>query len=711
MEPLEPFTCMKVYIEGSHAAVQPHGLRKGSGLVDTLSIDLDSGSSQVVPSQPQTGRSVDALGVMGLCKLQTGYALVVVTAAKQVATLKNEPVYEVAGCQVLTAPGAWSSRGNRQLLILLNDAVNPEGTGRGLHFSYSYDLTLTSQHAAAMEAADPQAFEMQLPVARADPRFFWNRAAAQPLLAANAHRFVVSCILGFVQQLKGLEFQEPRSQRTVKATLTLIARRSTARAGTRQWRRGADTQGNVANYVETEQLLSIDDKDGPLVGAAASYIITRGSIPLLWTQLPNLKYKPTTIIAPAEMNTPVHDSHIQAMVEQYKGVVAVNLVNQHKTEGKLEAAFREQSARFCTSNKPGSKAYRYLAFDFHAECSKQRYHNLSKLWDQVAEEFAAMGFHQWNTQTGKVMKNQNGVMRINCIDCLDRTNVVQGVFARKSLEAVLDTFGLMPASRYGSGPATLPEAYPRVESIFKVLWADHGDMVSTQYAGTGAMKSGFTRTGKRTTGGAIDDGVKAVTRYYLNNYQDGKKQDAIDFLTGSFTPADKLPLGPQPSPMLPMLLSLAAMAVGGYNLGQVLQQGPIAAAASAEAGQGGLLSALLLGGAALSGGSGAAAAAATGGMSSNAGAAFGGAAAGAAAAGSSSLWMQAAASPLVVDLTSASASAAVTLLLRHVALPLLLGLGMLMLVLRFGKHLVNKPQLCPQLAVTVSKDAVKHKQQ
>ncbi len=29
-------------------------------------------------------------------------------------------------------------------------------------------------------------------------------------------------------------------------------------------------------------------------------------------------------------------------------------------------------------------------------------------------------------------------------------------------------------------------------------------------AGTGAMKSGFTRTGKRTWGGVVDDGVKAV---------------------------------------------------------------------------------------------------------------------------------------------------------------------------------------------------------
>jgi hypothetical protein len=49
------------------------------------------------------------------------------------------------------------------------------------------------------------------------------------------------------------------------------------------------------------------------------------------------------------------------------------------------------------------------------------------------------------------------------------------------------------------------------------------------------MKSGFTRTGKRTLGGAIDDGVKAVVRYYLNNFQDGVKQDAIDLFTGENT--------------------------------------------------------------------------------------------------------------------------------------------------------------------------------
>ena len=76
----------------------------------------------------------------------------------------------------------------------------------------------------------------------------------------------------------------------------------------------------------------------------------------------------------------------------------------------------------------------------------------------------------------------------------------------------------------------------QLERRFKVLWADHGDALSTQYAGTGALKSGFTRTGKRTFGGMLDDGVKSAVRYYLNNYEDGRKQDAVDLMAGPFQP-------------------------------------------------------------------------------------------------------------------------------------------------------------------------------
>lgn len=61
------------------------------------------------------------------------------------------------------------------------------------------------------------------------------------------------------------------------------------------------------------------------------------------------------------------------------------------------------------------------------------------------------------------------------------------------------------------------------------MWADNGDLLSKQYAGTGALKSDFTRTGKRTTYGLMKDGVNSLQRYYLNNFQDGFRQVILKF--------------------------------------------------------------------------------------------------------------------------------------------------------------------------------------
>lgn len=67
-----------------------------------------------------------------------------------------------------------------------------------------------------------------------------------------------------------------------------------------------------------------------------------------------------------------------------------------------------------------------------------------------------------------------------------------------------------------------------------LAWADHGDTVSHAYAGTGALKSDFTRTGKRSREGMLQDGVNSVMRYVKNNFFDGDRQDAFDILTGAW---------------------------------------------------------------------------------------------------------------------------------------------------------------------------------
>mgnify|MGYP001558715408 CR=1 FL=1 len=78
----------------------------------------------------------------------------------------------------------------------------------------------------------------------------------------------------------------------------LISRRNRFRAGTRYFSRGVDRDGNVSNFNETEQVLLLDppageSQAGPVRGDIKfSYVQTRGSVPVYWAEINNLRYKP-----------------------------------------------------------------------------------------------------------------------------------------------------------------------------------------------------------------------------------------------------------------------------------------------------------------------------------------------------------------------------------------------------------------------------------
>lgn len=75
-------------------------------------------------------------------------------------------------------------------------------------------------------------------------------------------------------------------------------------------------------------------------------------------------------------------------------------------------------------------------FDFHAECKGGKQSNLIKLIDQISfqmKQFSYFCLYQQKNKKPVVVNNQSGVIRTNCVDCLDRTNVVQSIIARKIL--------------------------------------------------------------------------------------------------------------------------------------------------------------------------------------------------------------------------------------------------------------------------------------
>jgi len=51
--------------------------------------------------------------------------------------------------------------------------------------------------------------------------------------------------------------------------------------------------------------------------------------------------------------------------------------------------------------------------------------------------------------------------------------------------------------------STFESFFPLLENSFREAWTNNANVISILYTGTPALKTDFTRTGKRTTNGAI----------------------------------------------------------------------------------------------------------------------------------------------------------------------------------------------------------------
>ncbi|PIK62767.1 putative phosphatidylinositide phosphatase SAC1-B-like [Apostichopus japonicus] len=265
---------------------------------------------------------------------------------------------------------------------------------------------------------------------------------------------------------------------------------------------------------------------------------TRGSIPLFWSQRPNLQYKPQPQLSKTQSHLDGFQKHFDSQIVNYGNQVVINLIDHKGAEQKMESTF----AKVITDSK--NNLIRYYPFDFHHECRKMRWDRLSILMERVSgdqEEFGYFMMEDDNTLT----RHQTGMFRTNCMDCLDRTNVVQSMLARRSLQSQFKDFHI-----FAPGESIEDHKKSDFERMFKNTWADNADFCSKQYAGTGALKTDFTRTGKRTVIGALQDGFNSAIRYYKNNFSDGFRQDSIDLLLGNYVVEENEGIT-APSPLRP----------------------------------------------------------------------------------------------------------------------------------------------------------------
>ncbi|XP_043601331.1 phosphatidylinositide phosphatase SAC2 isoform X2 [Bombus pyrosoma] len=348
---------------------------------------------------------------------------------------------------------------------------------------------------------------------RVDDRFFWNKHMLQDIInlkTDKANSWILPVIQGYVQIEKckvevGID-EQPHHE---TFNLAIISRRSRFRAGTRYKRRGVDDEGKCANYVETEQLVWYHDHQ-------VSFVQVRGSVPVYWSQ-PGYKYKPPPRIDRDEAETQIaFEKHFTEELGLYGPICIMNLVEQ---TGKEKVIWEAYSNHVLNYNHPDIT---YTTFDFHEYCRGMHFENVSILVSALATVLSDIGYC-WRDKQGTICM-QKGVFRVNCIDCLDRTNVVQTALGKAVMEMQFSKLGLIPPD------GTLPT---NIRQTFQLLWANNGDIISKQYAGTNALKGDYTRTGERKFTGLMKDGMNSANRYYLNRFKDVYRQATIDMMLGN----------------------------------------------------------------------------------------------------------------------------------------------------------------------------------
>ncbi|TMW57499.1 hypothetical protein Poli38472_003424 [Pythium oligandrum] len=532
--------------------------------------------------------------VYGVYALLSGPYLAVVKDARVIGSGPNsEKIYCILELDLIPVSAAAQrsffkhaskreQKDEREYIRMLKSVI----ASRTFYFSYDYDLTLSAQRRASHALSSNS---QKLPMwQKAEEDFFWNKPVLGKFLDLELNNWIVPVISGFVKVMKKCEING------LRCDVLFFTRRSWRRVGTRFNVRGVDKDGSVANFAETEMLLVKPNR------AICSYVQIRGSIPLYWDQVVTLKYMPRTRYAFSgaesivDWNELAFRAHMDNIIQRYGHVTVVNLIDKVgksrtvKDQAQLGTAYGKYVKKYNQQSHSGepsvtvsyesspkasmsptkgrssslpplpngsnallgpnasstrasgttttSKASQlfdepivYVWFDFHHECRKMQWQNLSKLMTDVNDQFSQYGWFECDSE-GRLISRQKGVFRVNCMDNLDRTNVVMSLFARR---ATLMALGLYTGKAVTN---VLDSPYSTFEVVFKNAWADNADYVSRMYAGTGALKTDFTRTGKRTIAGALQDGVNSVTRYYLNNFSDGIRQDSYDLIVANYVP-------------------------------------------------------------------------------------------------------------------------------------------------------------------------------
>lgn len=524
-----------------------------------LLMRIDHGNRNQATSIGVT-KTVSSFGLIGFVRFLHGYYLILIIKRRKVASIGYHTIYKVEDTKLVYIP-------NKQPADYINEenryvrAFQSIDLTSNFYFSYSYDISHSLQYNLSpvkgtkfFQDRDRSRSERATPIlVKTKPcfRFVWNSHLIDFEILHDDWKIYL--IHGFVAQANICVYSKP-------IYITLIARRSRLYCGTRFLKRGLNLDGDVANEVETEQIVHDASISNFSQGLFTSFVQLRGSLPDRWSQdATKLVPKPTIV---QDFVDPYHEStakHFNDLLKRYgTPIVVLNLIKQ-KEKKPHESVLNDMlnnSIGYLNQFLPQQHIIRLIAFDM-ARCNKSRNENVMQRLGKIGFNIVRVTgiFQSWtsarksnfdNTYTlhlrqrtfnripssskigGYRLQNgqclQNGIVRVNCVDSLDRTNTAQFVLGKVALAFQLQALGVLiePCLEYDTDAVRLLEQ----------LYEDHGDTIALQYGGSQLVHRVKTYRKIAPLTSHSSEIMQALSRYYSNTFSDSEKQNVMNIFLG-----------------------------------------------------------------------------------------------------------------------------------------------------------------------------------
>ena len=542
-------------------------------------LDMLSEGNKVSGGLKEVGRF---FGIVGFIRFTSTYHMVLISKRSVVALVGGHYIFHcdetktIPICDsstIASLSGRTKAKDNEEARLLAT--FQQVDLSKNFYFSYTYDLTktlqdnLTSKPDSEQGRARAEGRDGPLTAWGFNEKFVWNHHLLMPAFASTvaksvAHdeesdgsEWVLPLVYGFVDQAKLSVLS-----RTIY--VTLIARRSRHFAGARFLKRGVTDKGQVANDVETEQIVN-EPLTSPFFAPGqsipstpafthtssknlapsprfTSYVMHRGSIPIYWTQdSTNMSPRPPIEISVVDPYYSAAALHFDDLFRRYgTPVIILNLIKSKEKqprEVKLLHAFGE-CVTYLNQFLPEEEKLKYIAWDM-SRASKSRDQDVIGVLEDIAEETieATRFFHsgpepasfaysldEESPPRRETIQLQSGIARVNCVDCLDRTNAAQFVIGKAAFGHQLHALGLL------SHPS-LPFDCDAVNMLTE-MYHDLGDTIALQYGGSHLVNTMETYRKINQWSSHSRDMLEGIKRYYSNSFVDADKQAAINLFLG-----------------------------------------------------------------------------------------------------------------------------------------------------------------------------------